>query len=179
MKRPNLPSIEAFIWIGIMLALAGFLVWITAPSRAQAQDRGWLPGKWERHVYLYRDRDHHPRRRRSESYYRAAESPALQARCFGRLFTDKGREFSSEEAALKDAERSWGALVREEPGEKWMDLKFAERYESRCQRSSTGESAAAKVTDTLTGGAYGTLYRCRIWAEPCTAPRTSDGGKDR
>lgn len=141
---------------------------------AQAQDSGWLPRKWQRYHY-YR-----PRLRESPRYYRRIEEASFsKARCFGRLFTDKGREFSSEDAALKDAERSWGALVREEPGEKWMDLKFAERYESRCQRSSTGESATAKIAETLTGGGLGTLYRCRIWAEPCTAPKTQDGGKDR
>ena len=165
----------------------GVFVFIIALSlafcfSANAQDSGWLPRRWhgQKKPYVYRQsqnqRYHDPRERGSPRYYKAIEeSPSRQARCFGRLFTDKGREFSSEEAALKDAERSWGALVREEPGERWMDLKFAERYESRCQRSSTGESATAKITETLTGGSLGLLYRCRIWAEPCLAPKTSDG----
>jgi len=159
-------------------SLAFLIFTLTFISWASAQeDARWLPRRWQkpiRHHHLYHGE------RRPRAYYRAIEeSPRYSSRCFGRIFTDKGREFQSEEAALKDAERSWSALVREEPGEKWMDLKYAERYESRCQRSSTGESTAAKVVDSLTGGNLGTLYRCRIWAEPCTAPKSQDGGRER
>lgn len=162
---------------GVVIFILLLAILLISASRSEAQDSGWLPRRWQKPQYHYR----HPnsRIREPRRYYRSIEATSRETRCFGRVFSDKGREFSSEESALKDAERSWGALVREEPGEKWMDLKFAERYESRCQRSSTGESATAKITETLTGGSLGVLYRCRIWAEPCTAPKTQDGGKDR
>lgn len=162
------------VWaLALIFLVAAFSLWALS---AHAQERGWLPPRWHKdHRYIYHGK------RRTLRQYRSIEE-ALESekapRCLGRIYSDKGRELSTEEAAVKDAERSWGALIREERGEKWMDLKYAERYESRCNRSSTGESATSQVVGAITGGNAGLLYRCRVWAEPCQAPRTNDG-KDR
>ena len=168
-------------WLAVAFtALAVFLaIILVTSSKSAAQDGEWLPRRWKRatpayHHYNYpRERHLYLRtsRREPERYdFRAKE----ETRCLGVLFSDKGRELSSEESALKDAERSWASLIREERGEKFMDLRYAQRYSSRCQRSSTGESATAKTLETITGGAAGILYRCRIFAEPCTAPKTQE-----
>jgi len=165
---------KILVMVGILTIILMMGLWAIL-SHAKAQDGDWLPRRWKKGGYYhhYLRRDLAPRR----SYYRGIEEVILEEnrqRCLGRIFTDKGRELSTEESALKDAERSWASLIREERGEKYMDLRYAQRYESRCQRSSTGESATAKITETLTGGNFGHLFRCRIYAEPCTAPRVTD-----
>lgn len=161
--------------VAFMLASVFFWLLFGLWAIAHAQEGDWLPRRWKK-PYHY----HQPYRPKIYAYHRRIEEEVEERRrCLGRLYSDKGRELSSEDSALKDAERSWGALIREERGEKYMDLRFAERYESRCQRSSTGESVGAKVLESVTGGASGILYRCRIYAEPCTAPKSSDGAKDR
>ncbi len=167
-------------WALLAFVVFAVLLGFALLSRASAQDdRRWLPRKWEGRGYYY----HNPKLRRPKSYYKGIEDIIVQEesgrfRCLGRLYSDKGRELASEEGALKDAERSWASLIREERGEKYMDLRYAQRYESRCQRASTGESATSKVvggiTETFTGKDYTVLYRCRIYAEPCTAPRVTD-----
>lgn len=156
------------MWIAITLLSIGFATF------ARAQDSDWLPRRWKapthsRYYYPPRQRPPEVRSWRSQD----------ESRCLGRLIAGTGQEATNEESALKSAERNWGALIRYDFGEKHMDLKFAERYSSRCQRSSTGESTTAKVLESVTGGNVGVLYRCRIFAEPCVAPKTTENTRDR
>lgn len=168
MKIETLAKWLITMWISITLLAIG----LAAFARAEG-DGDWLPRRWKKErPYHYYPR---PQRRNTERYY---FNPPIEDRCLGRIIPGTGQEASSEEGALKSAERSWGALVRYDHAEKFMDLKYAEHYASRCQRSSTGESTTAKVMENITGGSVGVLYRCRIWAEPCTAPKTQDGGRE-
>ncbi len=160
--------VKHLIAMGAALVAVCFLFTLWACA-ASAED-------WPRRYYRHGYRHIKLERRAEKRYYYRSES---EDRCLGKTITGTGAEASSEESALKSAERSWGALVRYDHAEKFMDLKYAEKYASRCQRSSTGESATAKVIEGITGGGAGILYRCRIWAEPCTAPKTTDGGRDR
>ncbi len=169
---------QIFLLVIGFVILVTFLMWVF-PARASAQDGGGL--RWRRgegSYYLHTGRTRlqpSPRRR----YPSRSERPAHDPRCLGEVLYAIGQESASEDGALKSAERNWGALVRYDLAEKFMDLKYAEKYSSRCQRSSTGESATAKVLESVTGGTVGTLYRCKVWAEPCTAPKTTDGARDR
>ena len=163
---------------GMILFLLLFtILLLTSASRSEAQDQVWL--RWRKEKPQYQGPIYHyypERRRRSPSrVLRVVETRCPLA---GTLVSAIGQETTNEESALKSAERNWAALVRYDYAEKLMDLKYAENYASRCQRSSTGESATAKVLESVTGGASGVLYRCRIWAEPCLAPKNTDG-KDR
>lgn len=159
--------VKHLIAMGAALIAVTFLFALWANANAADPD-SWPHYRKYRYIKL--------ERRAERRYHYRTES---EDRCLGKTITGTGAEASSEESALKSAERSWGALVRYDHAEKFMDLKYAEHYASRCQRSSTGESATAKIVEGITGGTSGILYRCRIWAEPCTAPKTTDGGKDR
>lgn len=162
--------------LSLIILVLGFTLF------ASAQDGEWLPRRWKKQKpYVYHQNHYRPvdRSPLPRWQYRDAGRGNDDPRCLGRLFFGTGTEATSEENALKSAERSWGALIRYDHGEKWMDLKYAINFSSRCQRSSTGESVTAKITESLTGGSLGILYRCRIWAEPCTAPRSQDEGRDK
>ncbi len=159
--------VKHLIAMGVALCAVTFLFALWACASAADRD-SWPHYRKYRSIKL-------ERRIERRHYY----APPPEDRCLGKTIQGTGAEASSEESALKSAERSWGALVRYDHAEKFMDLKYAENYASRCQRSSTGESATAKIVEGITGGSSGILYRCRIWAEPCTAPKTTDGGRDR
>ncbi len=160
--------VKTLLTMGAALIAVTFLLAFST-SRANSQE---FPRRFYNHNYRHIKLERRIERRH---YYRAEN----EDRCLGKTIQGTGSEASSEEGALKSAERAWGALVRYDHAEKFMDLKYAERYASRCQRSSTGESATAKLVEGITGGGAGILYRCRIWAEPCTAPKTTDGGRER
>src|SRR6185436_8855734 len=85
--------------LGFLAAIFIFVLWAYS---AQAQDGEWLPRRWKKGgVYYHHSRRDQPIRR---SYYRGIEEIILQEetkqRCLGRIFTDKGRELSTEESAL-------------------------------------------------------------------------------
>lgn len=85
-----------------------------------------------------------------------------------------GTEHASEKGAREAAARSWSALVRYDLGEKWMDISFARGITYRCNRSSTNETAAGRVAESVAGAYY---MRCAIEARPCQPPKTD--GDDR
>jgi type II secretory pathway pseudopilin PulG len=171
MKR-GFTVLELIFGIIACAILAGFIVWYFKPTPARAQE----DSRWLRQAFTYH---HHyrPRYFRGPAYRRydptveEVERIAEEERCRGPRIEAIGEEHASQDAALKSADKRWQASVRFDFGEKWMDLTYARRYESRCQRSSTGESLAAKVTDAITGGGAPVLYRCKVWAIRCVAPR--------
>jgi hypothetical protein len=177
-------KIIEFLYIMGLAAAFGILGFCLLSTASPAQDAEWLPRRWSKPhpryaIYHY----HHPRyiRREYPIYPRRYEEEARdpEGKCLGEIITTIGKETGSEDSALKEAEINWGALVRDSPGERWMDLTFARRYTYRCQRSSTGESKTAKIVEGITGGSGASvLYRCRIWAEPCTAPRKTSDRRD-
>jgi hypothetical protein len=66
-----------------------------------------------------------------------------------------GSQDVRQDAAEDSARKAWAEIVRWESGESFMNIENATGYQSRCSRSSIGETLGV------------TLNRCEIIAKPC------------
>ena len=78
-----------------------------------------------------------------------------------------GTEHLNEENAKTAAQRAWMDQVRFMWGERFMNLDKSHKLKTVCTRSSTGDSATAKLLDKISEGS-GVLTRCQIEARPCS-----------
>jgi hypothetical protein len=69
-----------------------------------------------------------------------------------------GTQWIGTEGALEAAKKDWMERVRYDHGESFLDMGNAKDFESRCGRTSIGETAGQ------------VLYRCEILARPCKPP---------
>ena len=70
----------------------------------------------------------------------------------------------SENGAMNSAKLNWGAMVRAEMGERYMDIEMAVDVRHRCYRASTNETLLGKAAESLTGAFQ---WRCEIKARAC------------
>ena len=78
-----------------------------------------------------------------------------------------GTEHLSEENAKTAAQRAWMDQVRFLHGERFMNLDKSHKLKLACTRSSTGDSATAKLMEKISEGSR-LLTRCQIEARPCS-----------
>jgi hypothetical protein len=69
----------------------------------------------------------------------------------------------TEKGALASAKMNWGAMVRSDLGERYMDIEIAAEIRHRCYRASTNETFLGKGAEVL--GQY--QWRCEIKARAC------------
>jgi len=112
----------------------------------------------EREVRLYADREWE---KDKASYERDRERDNLHCRDRVRGL---GTQWIGTPGALEAAKKDWMERVRYDAGEKWIDWANATEVQSRCGRTSIGETAGQ------------VLYRCEIIARPCVAELKYDAG---
>jgi hypothetical protein len=103
-----------------------------------------------RHVNIEADRD----RDRDRSGRERADAGWV---CLDRV-RGLGTQWIGTEGALEAAKKDWMERVRYDHGESFLDMGNAKDFESRCGRTSIGETAGQ------------VLYRCEILARPCKPP---------
>jgi hypothetical protein len=105
-----------------------------------------------RHVNIEADRDRD--RDRDRSGRERADAGWV---CLDRV-RGLGTQWIGTEGALEAAKKDWMERVRYDHGESFLDMGNAKDFESRCGRTSIGETAGQ------------VLYRCEILARPCKPP---------
>jgi hypothetical protein len=103
-----------------------------------------------RHVNIEADKD----RDRDRSGRERADAGWV---CLDRV-RGLGTQWIGTEGALEAAKKDWMERVRYDHGESFLDMGNAKDFESRCGRTSIGETAGQ------------VLYRCEILARPCKPP---------
>lgn len=152
------------IAVGICVFVA-FCVWLIYPvpfvTQAHATEYRHC---WDLDGCPSRHRRHHRVPERREPRYYA--SPEWENRdrggapnrnfCLGPV-RGVGTQWIGTEGALETAKKDWMERVRYDHGETYLDLTHAIDLESRCGRTSIGETVGQ------------VLYRCEIVATPCKA----------
>lgn len=98
-----------------------------------------------------------------------------RAECVGKETHSTSVLADSENGALTSARMNWGALVRAEHGERFMDVANAMDVKHRCFRASTNETWLGKGAEAL--GAY--QWRCELRARACKPGWTEEHNERR
>lgn len=139
-----------------------FLIWATAGLAGLLLFALYGPVRAQEGFFEHRLRPLNVQAPRPRSYgYRAHDE---QGGCQPREAHATSVLADSEEGALKSARRHWGALVRSQVGEQWMDIAVAIQVRHKCYRASTNETALGKVLEAV-GDNF--QWRCEIKARAC------------
>jgi len=159
--------------------IAGALLAWDVPAKAETytvRRCAWLNWDGSCHYTYHRRRVYRPAYRapsRVYSYERRIYDDRIHestARCRESVKATGEERYGTDRA--KDAAlASWMEAVRREPGARYMDPKNAQNLTYECGRSSTGNRASEKASDTV--GRF--LEQCEVQARPCRADR--DGGE--
>jgi len=170
----NLPSKLLFFSAGF---IAGALCTINVPAKAQSAYtvRVCAWHNWDGSCHY----TYHRRRYRAPAYRAPSRVYSYERRIYEERTTERcrmeikavGEERYGTDRAKDSALAAWMEAVRREPGARYMDPKNAERLTYECGRSSTGNRASEKASDTV--GRF--LEQCEVRAKPCRADR--DGGE--
>lgn len=163
----SLPTKALFFAAGFV---AGAIVTWDVPAKAEGytiRRCAWLNWDGTCHYTYHRRRYRTPSR--AERVY-SYEQRIHDSRCRTEVKA-VGEERYGTDRAKDAALAAWMEAVRREPGARYMDPKNAERLTYECGRSSTGNRASEKASDTV--GRF--LEQCEVRARPCRAER--DGGE--
>ena len=173
-------------WLGYALMGIGVaaLLFFAAPAHAEDVDGRWVKQtirqqyrvcndwtgdcyrRWrEREVWRYRAPVYSYVQRESERVDRYERDEREACKDRKRVV---GTEHATVEGALAAAKRAWASMVRWDHGEKYMNIDIANGYSQRCERSSTNETTAGRVAESIAGAFYS---RCEVVASPCVARR--------
>lgn len=124
--------------------------------------------------------DRPPARHAQRSYRKPAQHHSSKARerdrydiddvqeivCAGKV-RGLGTQWIGTEGAMEAAKKDWMERVRYDLGERFLDLSHARDFNSRCGRTSIGETMGQ------------VMFRCEIIARPCQGVMVPTNGADK